>query len=295
MPQQGYPQQGYPQQGYPQQGYPQQGYPQQGYPQQGYPQQGYPQQGYPQQGYPQQGYPQQGYPQQGYPQQGYPQQGYPQQGYPQQGYPQQGYPQQGYPQQGYGPYGNYTPPAGPPPPPPPNPSSCCRWSVRLDPFDLLFRRLTFQGELGVWGPFSVEVVPSWIFGSTIQAVTTNGYSLGVNATGYFGGKAFDGMWAKVHFAYENFAVSNAEDTSLSSPDRPSSAVLGAMLGSTSVWGRSGGFVISGGIGIGVSLAPPITVVVPGGGSQGMRPFSVKFYDGIDKIQLLSSVGVGVAF
>jgi hypothetical protein len=290
----------------PQQPYPQQPYPQQPAPQQPAPQPGAaPQPAYPQQpGYPQQGYPQQGYPQQGYPQQGYPQQGYPQQGYPQQGYPQQGYPQQGYPQQGYGQPGGYTPPAGPPPPPAPKPATCCRWSARVDPFDLLFRRLTAQVEVAIVGPLALELTPSWIFDSPTEFLTEKGFSFGGNIAFYLSGKAFQGMWLKAHLAYE------AYDATLTHPNAPattdgsvspfsqtksvSTGVFGAMIGSTSVFGRDGGFVISGGIGIGAATAGTVTLEAPG--PSPLDPTAVvTIFDKLDRIKLLGSLGLGIAF
>lgn len=273
---------------------------------------GYPQ---PQPGYPQAqpGYPQgqPGYPQAqpGYPPPGYaPAPGYgqnPQQPaygqYPQQpGAPPAGYPPPGYtypPQGAPGQYG-YAPPPGPPLPPAPKPSTCCRWSARVDPFDLLFRKLTFQAEVKIVGPISLEFTPSWIFGSPYDNIDEKGYSLGFNAIVHFiSGKAFDGMWLKGHFAYENFeaTLTNPFETSLSASQRLSSAIVGGMIGSSSVWGRDGGFIVSGGIGIGVALADPVTLTAPGDPVRRIPDAQVTLYDKLDKIKLLGSVGLGVAF
>jgi hypothetical protein len=286
------PQQGYPQQGYPQQGYPQQ--PQQGYPQQGYPQQGYPQQGYPQQ--PQQGYPQQGYPQQGYPQQGYPQQGYPQGGYPQQGYPQQYPPGYGYPQPGYG-YGQV--PQGPPPPPKPQPPSCCRFSVRFNPLDLIFGRMSFEGELAVVGPLTIEVAPSWIWGTPDQGLEEHGYSLAARVGVYFNGTPMRGLWLKAHAGYESFSatLTNPYTGTTSDVDgvpvRVSSPVFGGMLGSTTVFGRNGGFAFSGGIGLGAATGDKVTLTAPG--SRLNPDVQTTFYDGFTRLKIFGSIGLGVAF
>ncbi|WP_437671787.1 hypothetical protein [Sorangium sp. So ce131] len=318
QPRTGYPQQGYPQPGYPQQGYPQQGA-QQGYPQQGaqqgYPQQGYPQQGaqqgYPQQGYPQQGaqqgYPQQGYPQQGYPQQGaqqgYPQQGYPQQGaqqgYPQQGYPQgaqQGYPQQGYPQQGYG--QAYALPEGPPPPPKPPESACCRWSVRYNAFDLLLGRMTFEGELAVVGPLTVGISPSWIWGSLLdEQLDTTGFAFAADVGVYVEGKPLQGFWIKGRLGYESFEATVTSSYSGIDPGvgDVSSVILGGMLGSTNVFGRDGGFAMSGGIGLSVALADPVLVVTGTDDDDPRYREAFPFYNKADKIKLLGSLSLGVVF
>jgi hypothetical protein len=252
---------------------------------------------------PQQGYPQQGYPQQGYPQQGYPQQGYPQQGYPQQGYPQQGYPQQGFPQ-GYGQPGGFAPPAGPPPPPAPKPATCCRWSARVDPFDLLFRRLTAQVEVAIVGPLALELTPSWIFDSPTEFLTEKGFSFGGNVAFYLSGKAFQGMWLKAHMAYESYdatlthpnapATSDGSVSPFSATKSVSTGVFGAMIGSTSVFGRDGGFVISGGIGIGAATAG--MVVLDAAGPSPLDPHAqITLFDKLDRIKLLGSLGLGVAF
>ncbi len=47
------------------------------------------------------------------------------------------------------PYWGPPPPPGPPPLEPEEPS-CCRVGIRFDPFDLLFRRLSFQAEVKLW-------------------------------------------------------------------------------------------------------------------------------------------------
>jgi hypothetical protein len=260
--------------------------------------------GQPAPGYPQQqGYPQPGYPQPGNPQPGYPQQGYPQQGYPQQpGYPQPGYPQ-GYPPPGYPPgYGGYQPPAGPPPPPAPKPATCCRWSVRVDPFDLLFRRLTFQGEIAIVGPLSIELTPSWIFDSPYENLTEKGFALGGNVTVYFlSGKAFQGMWLKAHASFESYdaTLTNPGITSHTDTQSVKTGVFGGMIGSTSVFGRDGGFAISGGIGIGAATAGTVTLFAPGAPgtnpNNGIPDISATLFDKLDRLKLLGSLGLGVAF
>ncbi len=230
--------------------------------------------------------------------------------YPQQqpgygNYPQQqpgygNYPQQqpGYAQPGYYPqaYYNVPPPPGPPPPPKPIKPACCRWSLRFDPFDLLFRRLTFQGELAIAGPISIEIAPSWIFGSPYENFDAAGFSIGGNLAWYFlSGKALKGLWLKAHVGYENYdaTLTNPALPSSSDTKTASSAVLGGMIGTTSVFGRNGGFAISGGIGIGVATADEITLVAPG---DALRPgYAAKLYDKSDRIRLLGSLGLGIAF
>ena len=250
------------------------------------PQPGY---GQPQPGY---GQPQPGY---GQPQPGY---GYGQPGY---GQPPPGY---GQPPPGYG-YGapppgyGYGPTPGPPPPPKPSRPSCCRWSARFDPFDLLFRRMTFEGELALVGPLAIEIAPSWIWGSPSENLDTTGFALAGNLAVYVQGDALKGFWIKGHLAYESFeaTLTHPGFDGITGKADVSSAIVGGMLGSTSVFGRNGGFAISGGIGIGVALSDPVTVTAdptPLDEDNG-DSVSATYYDKIDKIQLLGSLALGVAF
>jgi hypothetical protein len=265
--------------------------------------------------YPQQpgAYPQQpgAYPQQqpgAYPQQpgAYPQQqpgAYPQQpgAYPQPpgAYPQQppgyGQPPPGY---GYDPYGQpgyYAPQAPSPPPAPPKP---LRWSLRFDPFELVMRRLSFQAEVAVVGPLALEIVPAWIFGSPYSGIDMKGFSIGGNAVFYLSGQAFRGMWLKAHFTYENFSATYAnpyDPTLVGTPQRLGSAILGAMFGDTFVVPRSGGFALSGGIGIGVATANKTDLTAPGDIPRRIPTASATLYDGFDRVRILGTLGLGVAF
>ncbi|MBK9266609.1 MAG: hypothetical protein IPM54_43340 [Polyangiaceae bacterium] len=269
--------------------YPQGQYPQ-GQPAPGQYQPGqYPQGQYPQGQYPQGQYPQGQYPQGQYPQGQYPQGQYPQGQYPQGQYPQGQYPQQGYPPQGYGPG------AGPPPPPPPPPPKCCRWSARVNPFDLLFRRLTLEAEVAVIGPLSVQLSPSWIFGTSTENLDASGWALAGNVGVYFEGKALRGFWLKAHAGYESF------DATLTHPIQPKdpvtkevgSWIFGGVIGNTTIFG-DGGFSLSGGIGIGVATADPITIVAESK-NPGVAPVGVTFYDKEGSITILGTFGVGVTF
>jgi hypothetical protein len=233
-----------------------------------------------------------------------PPQGY---GQPPQGYGQPGYGQpygQPYGQQGYG-YG-YGPPPGPPPPPKPPAPSCCRWSVRFDPFDLLLGRLSFQGEVAIIGPLAIEIEPSWIWGTPSQDLDESGFAFGGNIGIYFD-RPLRGFFLKAHLGYESFeatfepeltgpGLEGVPEENRKTTKQISSAIVGLMLGSNSVIGpnngRNGGFVISGGIGIGVALAEPVTLTVE---PVPDNRFTATYYEGIGKIKLLGSLGLGVAF
>lgn len=252
------------------------------------------------------------------PQGGPPPPGYGQQppppGYGQQpppGYGQQpppGYGQQppppgyGPPPPGYGPppgqgYG-YGPPAGPPPPPKPKKPKCCFWAVRADPFDLLFRRLSFQGEIAIVGPLAFELEPSWIWGSPIEDVDASGFAMAGNVAIYFSGKPLKGFFLKAHAGFETFeATLTHPELGTSTSEDVGSPIFGALIGSSAVFGRNGGFNLSGGIGIGVATAETVTLTVPGDFVNGVYVPGIEtsYYDKAGRIQLLGNLGLGVAF
>jgi len=221
--------------------------------------------------------------------------GYP----PPQGYgPSPGYGPPGYPPSGYGPpgygygYGYVPPPAPPPPPPPP-----LRWSLRFDPFELIERHLTFQAELAVYKFFALELVPAWIFGSQYGGIDEKGFSVSLRPVFYLSGEAFRGFWLKGELGYENFSatLTNPGDANdVSAPQRLGSAILGMLFGDTWVIPRDGGFAISGGVGVAVATAGTATLTTPGSALTG-GPATATLYSGLDKVRLLGTVGLGVAF
>lgn len=205
------------------------------------------------------------------------------------------YGQPGYPQQAYPPGYGYVPQAPPPPPPPP---ASLRWSLRFDPFELVMRQLTFQGEVYVAGPFAIEVAPSWIFGSPYAGIDKRGVSIAANAVFYLSGMGLRGMWLKAHVAYENFSATLTHSVApdlVSTPRRFSSAILGAMFGDTFVIPRSGGFALSAGIGVGFATAGKTVLTTPSDPARGLGAEQTTLYDGFDKVRLLGSLGLGVAF
>jgi hypothetical protein len=166
-----------------------------------------------------------------------------------------------------------------------------RWSIRYDPFDLLLRRLSFEAEIAIIGPLTLEIVPSWIWGSPSEDIDESGFAFGANLAIYFEGRPMRGFWLKAHFGYETFeATLTHPDPSVgtSDVDDVSTALLGGMIGSSSVFGRNGGFIISGGIGIGVALADSKRLELPDG-------YYYEYYDKAGRIQLLGSFALGVAF
>jgi len=173
-----------------------------------------------------------------------------------------------------------------------------RWSLRFDPFELILRRMTFQAEVAVAGPFAIEIVPSWIWGSPYGGIDEHGFAIAGNAVFYLSGQAFRGLWLKAHFEYENFSATfaNPGDPTLIGPaQRLSSGILGALFGDSLVIPRTGGFILSGGIGVGVATAGKATLSAPGDTSPGIRGATATLYDGFDRVRLLGSLGLGVAF
>ncbi|MFO0613482.1 MAG: hypothetical protein U0414_12875 [Polyangiaceae bacterium] len=181
----------------------------------------------------------------------------------------------------------------PPPQPPPEERGCCRAAVRFDPFDILQRRLSFQAELAIWGPFAIEVEPSWIFSSPSENVSADGFSFLGSAGFYLTSKAPLGFFIKAVVGYETFSatVTNPDDPSLSASADVDSPILGAVLGSSTVFGRKVGFNISGSIGIGVATASEVDIVAPGKGS--IPSYKYSYYD--SAVQLLGSLAAGIGF
>jgi hypothetical protein len=156
------------------------------------------------------------------------------------------------------------------------------------------RRLTFEAEVAIVKFFALEVAPSWIFGSPYDNVQESGFDISANAAFYISGEALRGFWLKAHFEYETFdAYIQNPDPGMSMDHSPSqklgSAIVGALFGDTWVIPRSGGFALSGGIGVGYATAPTVTLTTPS------MAYSTQLYSGFDKVRLLGTVGLGVAF
>ncbi|HTJ84055.1 MAG TPA: hypothetical protein VL400_20185 [Polyangiaceae bacterium] len=270
-----------------------------------------PTQGQPTQQQPTQGQPTQGQPTQGQPTQQQPTQGQPTQQQPTQQQPPQQQPPQGtwagppapgqvppgyggYPPPGYGPQmqGGYYPGYGPPPPqgPPPLPPEDeheFRFAARFDPFDLIFRRLSFQAELAIWGPFSIEAEPSWIFDSATENLDISGGALNGNILVYFTGDALKGFFVKATVGFEKYdATLTDPGLSISATKTLASPIIGVGIGSSTVFGDDFGFNLSGGIGIGFYTAEKQDLTA--------GRYQVTFYDKSGAIQLLASLGLGLA-
>lgn len=208
-------------------------------------------------------------------------------------------------------------------------SSCCRWSVRYDPFDLLARRVTLAAEIALGDlPLSLEVTPKYIFDSAAEALDERGFDIGANLAWYPGGRALRGLWVKAHAEYESFRATLTRDGGAGPIGKPNpsvcdadsatgtcsrnvkSAIVGLLVGSTQVFGADGGFAVSGGIGIGAALASGVDLsVIPcsaedvadghpsctAAESASATGVGFRYYDDASRIRLLGTMSLGAVF
>jgi hypothetical protein len=204
------------------------------------------------------------------------------------------------------------------------------WSLRYDPFDLLFRRVTLEGEIA-WGklPLTVELAPSWIFDSSASDIDEMGFDIGARIAWYVQGEPLRGFWVKAHVSFEWFEATlyreASEEVFVGRPNPElcdddsetgtckrniNSAVLGLMIGNSTVFGDDGGFALTGGIGIGVALAEskalevlPCTEADVAAGdphcpvpeASGTPGLLASYYDEVERIKLLGSLSLGITF
>jgi len=115
---------------------------------------------------------------------------------------------------------------------------------------IAFQRVTLEGEYAFYGPFTVEVAPSYYFGVPLSS--RDGYSVGgagVNGKfgWYFERNALDGWFVKGVLDYSRFSASSDFDK-VSFGE----TTLGALIGNQFYFGQDGGFTISSSIGLGVA-------------------------------------------
>jgi len=204
------------------------------------------------------------------------------------------------------------------------------WSVRYDPFDLLFRRVTFEGEIA-WRslPFSLEIAPSYIFDAISSELDEQGFEIAARIAWYVQGDALRGFWVKAHVEYETFQATlfreAEEDVYFGKPNSDvcdadsetgtcsrnvNSMIVGMMIGMSSVFGKNGGFALTGGIGIGVALAEPAKLEVqqctaddrlagdehcPSNVNDMSGNLAYEYYNDFERIQPIGSLSLGVTF
>lgn len=162
-------------------------------------------------------------------------------------------------QPGYGQPGGYQPPPpgygrggygyGPPPPPPP--PKCCTASLRINPLELIDKRVSGELEVSPISPVSVELDVDYVFG--LRGSETAGYK--VNG---LGGNLKLGYWWSSYTALRGWygkAVLRYETTRVSATDIDNKITItelgyGAMIGNQMNFGDDGGgFTLSWGIGV----------------------------------------------
>jgi hypothetical protein len=223
------------------------------------------------------------------PPQSYPPTGYP----PQSGYPPNGA-QQGQPppaqQPSYGPppgYGGYT---EPPLPPPPKRVELA-WSIRFQLLNLLFGRVTGELEYAFAGPFSVVLLPEYVFNQPIDnrpdGLSAKGGGVAAQFAFWVEGRPLRGYFLKAHTGYRSITITGPYDE-IAVP----ATEIGAMFGSQSVYG--GWFTLSGGFGVVYDLQSkdrPFAVGPPGT-PIGVIRASGLFGNGFD---LLGQLSIGGSF
>ncbi len=199
--------------------------------------------------------------------------------------------------------------------------------MRVDPFDLLFRRATLEAEFALGSlPLTAELAASWIFDSPSEGLNESGVDVAGRVGWYVGGKAMKGFFIKANVEYETFRATlnrqTSDGTNLGVPnpdlcDKDSepgtcskqvgSTILGLMFGNSAVFGADGGFSLTGSIGIGAALADTVQLQVDpctpadvqAGVCVGFEPngsaLRTSYYDAAARIRLLGSLSLGVTF
>ena len=165
---------------------------------------------------------------------------------------------------------------------------------------MLFRRLSFEGEVTVIGPLAVELKPSWIWDSPERALDASGFAIAADIVLYIEEEPMNGFWLKAHAGYETFEATLNHVSGATQTKGVSSPVFGALIGGSTVISPKkggGGFILSGGIGFGVATADPVTLSVEGldASLQQFTRAEYTFYGDWRRLSLLSTLALGVAF
>jgi hypothetical protein len=159
--------------------------------------------------------------------------------------------------------------------------------------DLLFGRATGEIEYAFAGPFSVVVVPEYVFNDLATSRTYGIKASGGGIAGEFGfwleGRPLRGYFLKAHLGYRSITFkSDIDEVTVPATQ------LGAMFGSQSIYG--GWFTLSGGFGVVYDFQSQdraFTAANPGGGlTRFTIPASGLFGNGFD---LLGQLSIGGSF
>ncbi|MEZ4299965.1 MAG: hypothetical protein R3B70_33765 [Polyangiaceae bacterium] len=185
------------------------------------------------------------------------------------------------------------------PPPTPieaPPSTCCRWSVRWDPFQLLYRRVAIEAEVKIASAFSLGLEPAWIWGGGAEGLDEQGFALLGFVAWTFHGTPLRGFWVRLVGGFEAFdaTLTHTRFDDVKVKQGVASGIVGAMLGDSIVIGRNGGLTLSGGIGVGVATSDTVELVAKSPDPN--VPDRVHtYYEDEGRVKLLGSLGVGVTF
>ena len=175
-------------------------------------------------------------------------------------------------------------------------SACCRWAARFDASQLVFRRVAFEGEIKIWGPFTAGIEPAWIWGGGTDRLDEQGFQLLTFFGWHFYGTGLRGFWLRAVGGFEAFdaTLTHSEYKDVRVKKGVASGIFGASVGGSIVIGRDGGFSISGGIGAGVATSDR-TQLVAVSPDPDVPSETATYYDGADRLKLLGTLGLGITF
>jgi hypothetical protein len=157
--------------------------------------------------------------------------------------------------------------------------------------NLLFGRVTGEVEYAFAGPFSVALLPEYVFNQPIDnrpdGITAKGGGIAAQFGFWVEGRPLRGYFLKAHTGYRSITVTGPYDE-IAVP----ATEIGAMFGSQSVYG--GWFTLSGGFGVVYDLQSqdrPFKVGPPGTPVGVIRASGV-FGNGFD---LLGQLSIGGSF
>lgn len=170
----------------------------------------------------------------------------------------------------------------------------------MNALNLLFRRLSFEGELAVWGPFVIGLEPAWIWGSQERGLEQSGFAIGGDVAYYMDDKPLNGLRFKAHGAYEYFNAKLTHPGGNIDSKAVSTGTVGLTVGGSLVVSPKqggGGFIIDGGLGFNVATASPVTLSTRGFDPSrgGMTTVEFVYFGGWRRVSPLASMAMGVAF
>lgn len=170
----------------------------------------------------------------------------------------------------------------------------------MDALNLLFRRLSFEGDLAVWGPFVVGLEPAWIWGSSERGLDESGFGITGSAAIYVEDKPMNGLRVKAHGGYEYFQATLTHEGGATDSKPVSTGVFGLSVGGSLVVSPKlggGGFIIDGGFGFSVATAEAVTLSATDYNPSQINITTEKhiYFGGWRRILPLASMAMGVAF